>query len=235
MLMRINIMIAATALTMTAASALAQDTSEYTPSPEEVDRIAAELPQLMLHPLYAEPYVCSEHPFSTSMRAGDALGQDCMIVNGIDWATNSGFMAYYAGDGSRNTDWYGWGKPVFAPSSGTVSGVHVNETVNEPGEMIRGFPTSFSIVDGQGNVVVLAHLGQIVVEDGQTVAVGDLVGTVGNNGNSRSPHIHVGASTADGKPAQIRWNLVSSALRARDYISRMREESQAAADDPAPQ
>ena len=41
--------------------------SEYTPTPDEVEKIGRELPQLILHPIYDEPYKCSEHPFSTSM------------------------------------------------------------------------------------------------------------------------------------------------------------------------
>ncbi|ANU06551.1 M23 family metallopeptidase [Paraurantiacibacter namhicola] len=222
-----NSILFAGALSCIAAPAFAQGSSQYQPSAEEVDAIAAGLPQLMLHPLYDEPYVCSEHPFGTSMEPGDSLGQDCLIIGGMDWETNSGFMTYYRTDGGENSDWYGWGKPVFAPAAGTIGRVHVNEVVNTPGTMIRGLPTMLSITDEAGNSYVIGHLGEIHVEEGQSVAAGEQIGTVGNNGNSRSPHIHVGAITADGKPAQIRWNLVTSALRTRDYVTKMRAESKA--------
>ena len=211
-------------LALVPAPAMAQD---YNPSPQEVEELAAEMPEMLLHPLYDEPYVCSEHPFSTSMPPGDALGQDCLIVSGIDWATNSGFMTSHVGDGARNEDWYGWGKPVFAPMAGTISAIHVNDIVNDPGTMVKGRATSVVIVADEGQGVVIAHLGEIAVEEGQRVAVGDKIGTVGNNGNSRSPHIHIGAIDAEGKPAQVRWNLVSAALRARDYIQRLRASAEA--------
>ena len=211
-------------------TAMAQEQSGYTPTPEEVERIGAELPQMILHPLYAEPYMCSEHPFSTSMYPGDALGQDCLIMAGIDFTTNSGFMTFYDGDGSQNTDWFGWGKPVLAPIAGIVSAVHANDIVNEPGTMTPGRASSVTITDASGASVVVAHLGEIAVDEGQPVAVGDVLGTGGNNGNSRSPHIHVGAIDAEGKPAQIRWNLVTAALRARDYVIGLRAKADAEAE-----
>ncbi|MEB3416641.1 M23 family metallopeptidase [Alteriqipengyuania sp. WL0013] len=216
---------------MLAVSASAQDQKGFAPTGEEIDRIAEELPQMMLHPLYDEPYMCSEHPFSTSMQPGNTLAQDCMIMDGIDWVTNTGFMQFYSGDGSRNEDWYGWGKPVLAPLAGTVTETYRVDTVNEPGTMTPGMATYVTITAAGGESVMIVHLGEIAVEEGQSVAVGDVVGTVGNNGNSRSPHIHVGAIDAEGEPAQIRWNLVTAALRARDYVMELRKRADAESGD----
>lgn len=217
--------LAAAALSLIPQTAMAQEQAQYNPSFEEIERIGSELPQMILHPLYDEPYMCSEHPFSTSMQPGDTLAQDCMIMDGIDWMTNTGFMQFYKGDGSRNEDWFGWGKPVLAPMGGTISVMHRTENVNQPGTMIREMPTYLEIIGSDGAKAIIVHLSDLMVEDGQTVAVGDAIGTVGNNGNSRSPHIHIGAVTVDGQPAQIRWNLVTSALRTRDYVRTRRADT----------
>jgi murein DD-endopeptidase MepM/ murein hydrolase activator NlpD len=43
--------------------------------------------------------------------------------------------------------------------------------------------------------VLLAHLkqGSVAVKGGQRVAAGDIVGAVGNSGNTDEPHLHVHA------------------------------------------
>lgn len=215
----------AAALALLSADATAQTTQDGSVDEAAVSAFGTDLPQVLLHPIYDEPSNCSEHGYGTLKEPGDAMGQDCLVLGGIDFANNSGFMASFRGDGLRNEDWYGWGKPVLSPLSGTVIKVHANDIVNEPGVVIPGRAASVVIQAVDGTSVVLAHLGSFAVAEGDKVRAGQVVGTVGNNGFSRSPHIHVGAITADGEPAQIRWNLAVLGLLARDFITRMREEA----------
>jgi murein DD-endopeptidase MepM/ murein hydrolase activator NlpD len=67
--------------------------------------------------------------------------------------------------------------------------------------------------------VVYANVRQPVVEKGETVEAGEVVAKVGNNGNSRAPHIHVGAWKGDpskleaktgGPPLQIQVDLYAA-------------------------
>ena len=112
----------------------------------------------------------------------------------------------YRGDGSRNEDWYGWGRDVLSPCSCEVVKVTLNELTNEPG--ITGEPPATFVVLRRADEVhfLLAHLDELEVEEGAQVAPGRKLGVVGNNGYSRTPHIHIGAWRGE-TPLQIRFDL----------------------------
>lgn len=192
-------------------------------SSQEAAIIGNGLPQLTFHPIYKESHSCSEHAYDPDWAVGDALGQDCMITSGVNFETDSGFMHFYDNDGSKNEDWFGWNKPVLAPLSGEVIALHQNDVVNAPGSMTPGRATAITVKDEAGNQAVIAHLGEVSVEQGDTIKAGDQIGTVGNNGFSRNPHIHIGAITADGEAAQIRWNLGLAATVRRGRVQEFRD------------
>lgn len=120
-------------------------------------------------------------------------------------ATAPGIEAV-AGDGSRNEDWYGWGREVLAPIGGEVVRVHENPKVNEPGTMVPGIASFVLLRDDDGTHVMLGHLHEMMVQEGDRVQAGEPLGLVGNDGYSRHPHIHLGA-WRDGAPLQIRFDL----------------------------
>jgi len=72
---------------------------------------------------------------------------------------------------------------------------------------------AFSIV--LAGTVLYGHVREIEVEEGETVRPGEVVAKVGNNGNSRNPHIHIGAweddasklGAKEGTPLQIQVDL----------------------------
>lgn len=174
--------------------------------PPKAADVKGELGLIELGPLFREPYYCSEHPVGQLVFAGDALGTDCVIIGGL--ADKSGFARSYRSDGSTNADWYGWHKPVLAPVSGIVVGVFSNLDENTPGQMGRPPASMVQIRTEDGVIVTLAHATDLRVTKGETIDKGDVVGIVGNNGVSRSPHIHVGAyQEIDAVPLQIRWDL----------------------------
>jgi len=168
--------------------------------------------QAQLHPLFADAYVCGEHWAGQLMFPGDALGQDCMIVGGID---ERGYAAPYRSDGKTNEDWYGWQQLVLVPISGTVVRIMTNETVNLPGELGEPPATFVVIQNDAGLKVLLAHLGSLDVAEGDAVTAGQQIGTVGNNGFGRAPHIHIGAFD-DESALQIRWDLKAMAAQMKD-------------------
>jgi murein DD-endopeptidase MepM/ murein hydrolase activator NlpD len=105
----------------------------------------------------------------------------------------------FTGDGSRNEQYFCFGADILAAAAGTVVSVREGmpeETPNQPPVAVR------KAADYAGNNVVIqvgpaiwatyAHLqpGSIRVAVGDTVAEGQLLGLLGNSGNSTSPHLH---------------------------------------------
>ena len=71
------------------------------------------------------------------------------------------------------------------------------------------------MLDCDDFMVLLAHLkrGSVTVQAGQSIAAGDIVGAVGNSGNSDEPHLHVhaqrrgaGALELGGEPLPMRFD-----------------------------
>jgi murein DD-endopeptidase MepM/ murein hydrolase activator NlpD len=101
----------------------------------------------------------------------------------------------YQRDGRNNADYYAYGKKVFAAKDGTVVTVRGDMAENVPGE-------TTNVVTPSGNVVIIdhgnsqfgyyAHLKPftVTVKVGTRVKAGDILGEVGNSGDSSEPHLH---------------------------------------------
>ncbi len=72
------------------------------------------------------------------------------------------------------------GSPVYAADGGTVSFAGWS----------GGYGKLIKINHGNGYVTYYAHLNTINVSNGQKVAKGEMIGRVGNTGNSTGPHLH---------------------------------------------
>jgi hypothetical protein len=116
----------------------------------------------------------------------------------IDWVRLEG-NRIFTGDGMRNEDYFAFGTEVLAVAEGTVAFVRdgiPEDTPNEPPTTVH------QPLDYGGNEVVLelapgiyafyAHLqpGSIRVQIGETVTKGQVLGLLGNTGNSTGPHLH---------------------------------------------
>ncbi|MEZ4548730.1 MAG: M23 family metallopeptidase [Thermodesulfobacteriota bacterium] len=106
----------------------------------------------------------------------------------------------FVGDPNLNESWLGYGAELIAVADGVVSRVVKGLPDNKPGES-PPFPISLS--DGAGNIVILyigngtyvlyAHLipgSNDHLEVGDFVKKGDMVGLLGNTGQSGAPHLH---------------------------------------------
>ena len=181
-------------LAFTSAAAHAQQAA---PAPAAIEQVLA-------HPLFEDPYMCSEHAEGELPYPGDDLGQDCMIA-AFDEAKERLFPRLYRTDGSSNEDWYGWNRPVYSPCTCEVVDIHVNPLTNQPGRPDESRASGLILKAGDGTMFAVAHLQGFVVEVGSRLQAGDPVGFVGNNGYARAPHVHIGAWR--GKQAlQIRWD-----------------------------
>lgn len=116
----------------------------------------------------------------------------------IDWIRLEG-TRFYAGDGARNEDHFAFGADILAVADGTVAFVRdgmPEETPFQPSKSLR------QPLDYGGNEVVLeiapgvfafyAHMqpGSIRVQIGETVQAGQVLGLLGNTGNTDAAHLH---------------------------------------------
>lgn len=76
---------------------------------------------------------------------------------------------------------------IFAPIAGTAY-VHESED---------GFGTHINVDLGDGTYIVLGHLSQTLVSNGEPVAQGQLIGVEGTTGNSNGDHVHIGRHEGD--------------------------------------
>lgn len=166
-----------------------------------------ELPSVTAHPIFKQPYTCTEHWLGSLKAPGDALGADRVIQQMVE-VKGRLLMRAHKGDGRRNSDWYGWGQEVLSPCACEVVNVKNNPTPNKPGILGKA-PAGFVELKREDGVhFVLAHVTRMTVKPGDKVDSGQHIAYVGNNGFSRHPHIHMGA-WRDKESLQIRFDLAA--------------------------
>jgi murein DD-endopeptidase MepM/ murein hydrolase activator NlpD len=101
----------------------------------------------------------------------------------------------HEGTGRLVTDYYAYRLPVRSPAAGRVHEVRDGEPDATPGRADRGRGGGNQIVLelGPDQYLVVAHLlaGSIAVSRGMHVDRGEVLGLVGNSGNTSEPHVHV--------------------------------------------
>lgn len=159
-----------------------------------------------------------EHTYRSQLRIVDQLGRDFTVKKlGADGITRP----YEPGtQGKQNEEWFGWRRDVLAPFNATVARIARPDTVNTPGTMNREAQPGLIVFEDENEdvTVAYAHVREIQVEEGDPVEPGDVVAKVGNNGNSRGPHVHVGAwrgglerlGAESGTPLQIQVDLYAA-------------------------
>ncbi|MFD2118101.1 peptidoglycan DD-metalloendopeptidase family protein [Paenibacillus yanchengensis] len=101
----------------------------------------------------------------------------------------------YTGDVSLNESYYAFGDEIVAPADGTVVRVVDGIVDNVPVGVLNEKEPAGNVVVIEhmpGEYSYLAHLKQksIVVKEGQQVKRGEIIGHLGNSGNSSEPHLH---------------------------------------------
>jgi len=103
----------------------------------------------------------------------------------------------YAGSPSSLESYVAWGSQVVAPVSGlvvtAVDGLPDMEIEKRDQENPAG--NHVEIETGDGVRIFLCHLryGSVAVREGSMVNAGEVVGEVGNSGNTTQPHLHIQA------------------------------------------
>jgi hypothetical protein len=122
----------------------------------------------------------------------------CVQRYAVDYMMMANDMSMFANDGSNNSDWYGYGKDLLAVADGVVTEVYGGVWENVP----RHKNTNLTFEQAGGNMVIIdigggnyaqyAHLilGSATVRVGDHVTKGQIIGKLGNSGNSDAPHLH---------------------------------------------
>jgi hypothetical protein len=104
----------------------------------------------------------------------------------------------FTGDPTRLSSYLYYGAPIYAAADGIVARTHTGEPDNPPGELppvvsLRNAGGNYVVVDmGEGRFAFYAHLqpDSLTVQEGQPVRQGQVLGLLGNSGNSDAPHLH---------------------------------------------
>ncbi len=113
----------------------------------------------------------------------------------------------HSGDAKDNRSYLAYGEDAIAVADGIVSAVKDGIPENVPGLTSRAVPITLDTVGGNhvildiggGAYAFYAHLqpGSLKVKLGDKVRRGQVVGLVGNSGNSTEPHLHFQVSDAN--------------------------------------
>lgn len=98
------------------------------------------------------------------------------------------------GEGDKNEDYYGFGKEIISPADGKIIDMQKDVKDNRPGVLNGEQPLgNYVVIDHHnGEYSLIAHFkfNSIVVNTGDEIEKGQLIGLCGNSGNSTEPHIH---------------------------------------------
>ena len=103
-----------------------------------------------------------------------------------------------SGDATLAKNYFGYGKEILAVANGTVVDVldglpDIGTIYSTPPATIATAAGNYVIMDiGDGKYACYAHMipGSIRVQNGDTVQEGEVLGLLGNSGNSDLPHLH---------------------------------------------
>ncbi|MCY9593585.1 M23 family peptidase [Paenibacillus chitinolyticus] len=100
----------------------------------------------------------------------------------------------YTGDPGKLESYYAYNQEVTAPAPGIVKAVENGRPDNPIGQTDEKNPAGNHVIidHGSGEYSFLAHFkkGTITVKPGDKIERGQLLGRVGNSGNTSEPHIH---------------------------------------------
>ncbi len=156
-------------------------------------------------PLAGDDWVAGNGCCTVSPHRGAVMGVGGRL-NGseryaIDWlrvdpAKNP--VTTHRGDGTRNEDYLAFDAPLLAVADGTVAAVVSDKTeatpqVITPDQAFEELGGNYVIIDiGDGSFAFYAHMipGSASVKVGDKVTRGQVIGRLGNSGNTTEAHLH---------------------------------------------
>jgi len=170
-------------------------------------------PIVISAPLRGEGWMAANGP---SNRDGNEHRRAINTVDGkariaqrfaIDWIKFGQNGQLWSNNLEKNSDWFGYGAEILAVADGVVTAVNDAVPENKPDTEARAVKITletmggnYVILDlGNGRYAMYAHMqpGKIRVKAGDKVRRGEVLGLVGNSGNSDGPHLHFQICDAD--------------------------------------
>jgi murein DD-endopeptidase len=195
-------------------------------------------------PLRGDHWLAANGPSNTSghRRALIPIDGHAAIAQrfAIDWVRLRDDGKTFQGDEKDNKNYYAYGSDALAVADGIVTEVKDGIPQNIPGENSRAVPITLETVGGNhvildiggGHYAFYAHLqpGSLRVKLGDKVRRGQVVGLVGNSGNSTEPHLHFHVENAS---SPLGAEGLPYALGAFEVVGRGEEWKPADAKGPA--
>jgi murein DD-endopeptidase len=155
-------------------------------------------------PLRGDGWLAANGPSNSSghRRALIPVGGAANIAQrfAIDWVQLREDGKTWTGDQLKNESYRAYGAEALAVTDATVVAIKDGIPDNIPGATSRAVPITLETVGGnyvildlgQGQYAFYAHLkpGSLRVKTGDKVKRGQVLGLVGNSGNSTEPHLH---------------------------------------------
>ena len=174
-------------------------------------RIAGAGPLVISPPLRGGEWLAANGPANASghRRALIPVAGKAHIAQrfAIDWVQLREDGQTSTGDKLKNENYRCYGAEALAVADGIVVAVKDGIPQNIPGASSRAVPITLETVGGnhvildlgQGRYAFYAHLqpGSLRVKPGDRVRRGQVLGLVGNSGNSTEPHLHFHISNAN--------------------------------------
>jgi hypothetical protein len=187
-------------------------------------------------PLRGGDWIALNGPSNTSghRRALIPLGGRPEIAQrfAIDWAKVGPSGQRFDGDAKNNASYFAYGSDILSVADGVVTSIKDGIPQNVPGPTSRAVPITLETVGGNyvivdlggGHYAFYAHMqpGTLRVKVGDRVRRGQVLGLLGNSGNSTEPHLHfhIGNANAplasEGLPYLIdAWDLYDGTWKPR--------------------
>jgi hypothetical protein len=172
-------------------------------------------PIVIRSPLLGKNWLAANGPSNTS-----AHRRAILPINGqphigqryaIDWIQLGDDGKAFTGDEHDNKSYHAWDQEIHAVADGKIVEVKDGIPENVPNSGKLAVQMTYDTLAGnhiiqelsEGHYAAYAHLrpGTIKVKVGDTVHAGDVIGHLGNTGNSSEPHLHFQVCDAPSFPA----------------------------------
>jgi hypothetical protein len=150
-------------------------------------------------------------------------------------------LKMYEDTPTRNEDFFCWGKPILGPGDGEIVALERNSPDNsyntfpafdveahirDPETEMKKHLGNFLMIDhGGGEYSVLAHMmkGSVKSREGATIRKGEMIGRLGNSGDSFFPHLHYQLQNGPGilKPEGLPSKFESFDLMMGNEVKRL--------------
>jgi murein DD-endopeptidase len=161
-------------------------------------------------PLEGDNWLAGNGPSNTSLHRRALIPingrADISQRYAIDWVRLNPDGKTYQGDSKDNKNYRAYGAEIHAVADGVVTQIKDGIQQNIPGDT-RAVPMTLETIGGNHVIVQIAdnvfalyaHMqpGSLRVKVGEHVLRGQLLGLVGNSGNSTEPHLHFHLCTAN--------------------------------------